>query len=52
MTRKTLRNIIWAAAGVLAIAAVIYNLFHLWTAGLMFILGSIQMDDEREEGRR
>lgn len=49
MTRKTIRNIIWIAAGALAIAALMYNPFHLYSAGLMFILGAIQTDDIRDE---
>ena len=51
MTRKTLRNIIWAAAGALAIAALIYNPAHLATACLIFILGSFQTDPSTEDKR-
>lgn len=49
MTRKTLRNIIWAAAAALAIAALIYNPAHLATAGILFVLGSFQTEESTED---
>lgn len=51
MTRKTLRNIIWAAAAALAIAALIYNPAHLATTGMLFILGSFQDEADKEDER-
>lgn len=51
MTRKTLRNILWAAAAVLAIAALIYNPAHLATAGILFVLGSFQTEASTEDER-
>lgn len=51
MTRKTLRNIVWAAAGALAIAALFYNPAHLVTAGMLFILGSFQDEADKEDER-
>jgi len=51
MTRKTLRNIIWAAAAALAIASIAAGAYHhLMTAGLIFLLGSVQ-DEIKEEDR-
>ena len=51
MTRKTLRNIIWAAAGTFAVICIIAGAYHhLMTAGLIFLLGSVQ-DEVKEEDR-
>ena len=51
MTRKTLRNILWAASAALAIASVAAGAYHhLMTAGLIFLLGSVQ-DEIKEEDR-
>ena len=47
---KTLRNILWAGAAVLAIAALICNPAHLATAGILFLLGSFQNEEEDEYG--
>lgn len=49
MTRKTLRNIIWLAAGALAVAAIMYNPSHLATASILFILGTFQDEDDDED---
>ena len=54
MTRKTLRNIIWAAAAALAIASIAAGAYHhLMTAGLIFLLGMVQEDEQpkKKEGR-
>lgn len=52
MTRKTLRNIIWAAAAALAIASVASGAYHhLVTAGMIFMLGWGQEDMKKEEDR-
>lgn len=52
MTRKTLRNIIWAAAAALAIASVASGAYHhLVTAGMIFMLGWGQEDMKKKEGR-
>ena len=48
MTRKTLRNIIWVGAAILAVCAIKYNPSHLVTAGMIFILGSFQTDEEEQ----
>ena len=51
MTRKTLRNILWAASAALAIASVAAGAYHhLMTAGIIFLLGLVQ-DEIKEEGR-
>lgn len=52
MEKKFKRNIIWAIAGILAIVAVFTNPDHLWTASIIFALGCVQMEEDREEGRR
>ena len=52
MEKAFKRNFFWAIAGVIAIVAVFTNPDHLWTASIIFGLGCVQMDDEREEGRR
>ena len=50
MTRKTLRNIIWAAAAALAIASVAAGAYHhLMTAGLIFLLGLVQAHIKEED---
>lgn len=52
MTRKTLRNIIWAAAAALAIASIAAGAYHhLMTAGMIFILGSFQDEESKEDER-
>jgi hypothetical protein len=52
MTRKTLRNIIWTAAAVLAIASLVNGAYHhLATAGIIFILGSFQTDPSTKDKR-
>lgn len=52
MTRKTLRNIIWAAAAALAIASLVKGAYHhLMTAGIIFILGSFQTEASTEDKR-
>lgn len=46
MTRKTFRNILWVAAGVLAIYSLIADAHHqLITASLIFAFGAVQ-DEE------
>ena len=50
MTRKTLRNIIWAIAGVYAVLCILCGAFHhLFIAGFIFLLGWIQEDIEEED---
>ena len=53
MKRKTLRAIICTIAVALGIGAVIYNPFHLATAGIIFAFGLIQCEkgEENEEVR-
>lgn len=48
MTRKTLRNILWAIAAIYAMAAY-KNTGHLALASLIFVLGSMQTDSKKEE---
>ena len=46
MTRKIFRNIIWAAAGVLAIICVASHAYHhLATASIIFALGAVQEEE-------
>ena len=46
MTRKYIRNIIWAAAGVLAIICVASHAYHhLATASIIFALGAVNEED-------
>jgi hypothetical protein len=48
MTKKDFRNILWAAAGALAIYCLIVGAHHqLITASLIFALGAVQ----EEEGK-
>lgn len=49
MTRKTLRNILWLLAAVLAVLALVYNPSHLATASILFILGTFQNDKDNGE---
>lgn len=52
MYTKRTHTIIWTAAAVsLAIAAVIYNPAHLFTAGIIFLF-AIECGPEGEEDRR
>lgn len=53
MTRKTLRNILWAASAAYAIASVAAGAYHhLMIAGLIFLLGMVQEDEpKKKEGR-
>lgn len=52
MEKTFKRNFFWAIAGIFAIVAVFTNPDHLWTASIIFALGCIQMEDDREEDRR
>ncbi len=49
MRRKTLRNIIWAAAIALGVAAWMYNPAHLFTAVILFFFGWINCEDKEKE---
>ena len=53
MEKTFKRNLLWAVAVVVAIIALWKNPDHLWTAGIIFALGFVQMEEDvREEGRR
>ena len=43
---KTARNIFWTLSGIVAVIAVLYNLAHLATASILFVLGAIQTEED------
>ena len=49
MENTSKRNILFTIAGVLAIVAVFTNPDHLWTASVIFALGLVQTEDERDK---
>ena len=54
MTRKTFRNILWAASAAFATICIICGAYHhLVTAGLIFLLGMVQEEEQpkKKEGR-
>lgn len=53
MTRKTFRNILWAASAAYATICIICGAYHhLVIAGLIFLLGLVQEDEpKKKEGR-
>lgn len=48
MTRKNIRNIIWAIAGAFAIYSLIAGAYHqLITASLIFAFGAVQDEEDK-----